>query len=617
MKKMKRFKKMLSFILTVAMSLAMMVPVMAASGSAPTTGSITVRSGEGENGLTVNGKTFRAYRVLDATMVEDAIMGNDGNKSNGFAYTVPDSLKEFYKTQFEIADNLSDANFNKEVTEKISAMSSDSTDLENFAKAVLDAAKKANITPSIATGANEEVKFENLPLGYYVVEDEGAATPLSALILDTTSPDAEINIKATKPVLEKEINKNTSGAGEADWNVSNNQAIGKVVEYRLTSYVPDMRGYKSYQFVMNDILSEGLSFNEASSNMVIQISGNAGTLTLGKGTLDGDGNVTGGDYAIKVTENYVGSTDRNDAGLSGTKVEIVFADFYEKYNSEDFRGKKITVTYEATVNEKAIIGVSGNRNDASLKYSNKPGESQEGMPDYPRPTDPTGETPWDVVRTYVTGIELFKVDGNNNKEPLAGATFKISGNQLGTVLVDKVTFKQAGADFTGTKYWKLNDGSYTLTDPTTEGINTSNYVKNDDGTYTVYERVTEREAVSTSENVSITATTDENGVLTFDGLKAGDYWIIEEKAPAGYNKVNDIQVKIEWVEPAAGKTDCTWKYNGTAGGNRYEIAIENKTGTELPSTGGIGTTIFYIIGGILVVGAAILLVTKKRMSKEA
>ena len=616
MKKMKRFKKMLSFILTVAMSLAMMVPVMAASNPAPTTGSITVKSGTGENGLTVNGKTFKAYRVLDATMVENAITNSDGTTSNGFAYTVPSGLKDFYKLRFNIANNLSDADFNKAVTDGISAIGSDdSAALEDFSKAVLAAAKAANITPSEAIGANEEVKFTGLPLGYYVVEDEGAATPLSALILDTTSPDAVVNIKATKPVLEKEINKNTSEEGEADWNVSNNQAIGKAVEYRLTSYVPDMRGYKSYQFVMNDILSKGLSFNETTSNMTINIEGKTEALT--KGALDADGNVTGGDYAIKVTENYVGSAATNDAGLSGTKVEIVFADFYTNYNSEAFRGKKITVTYQATVNEEAIIGVSGNRNDASLKYSNKPGESHQGQPDYPGPTDPTGETPWDVVRTYVTGIELFKVDGNNNKAPLAGATFKISGNQLGTVLVDKVSFNAVGADFTGTKYWKLNDGSYTLTDPATEGIDTTKYVKNSDDTYTVYERITTREAVSTTENVSITATTDENGVLTFDGLKAGDYWIIEEKAPAGYNKVNDIQVKIEWVEPAAGKTDCTWKYNGTAGGNRYEIAIENKTGTELPSTGGIGTTIFYIIGGILVVGAAILLVTKKRMSKEA
>ena len=99
-------------------------------------------------------------------------------------------------------------------------------------------------------------------------------------------------------------------------------------------------------------------------------------------------------------------------------------------------------------------------------------------------------------------------------------------------------------------------------------------------------------------------TTDENGAASFDGIADGTYYLEEIAAPAGYNLLKDpVAVVVNGTTATAENTETLAPV----------AAIANNTGTVLPSTGGIGTTIFYVLGGLLVVGAAVLLVTKKRM----
>lgn len=109
-------------------------------------------------------------------------------------------------------------------------------------------------------------------------------------------------------------------------------------------------------------------------------------------------------------------------------------------------------------------------------------------------------------------------------------------------------------------------------------------------------------------------TTPENGTFTITGLDTGTYYLEEIKAPAGYNMLKEpIKIVItEEINQSTNVGTATVTYNGTFTG---DVRVENQTGTELPSTGGIGTTIFYIVGSLLAVGAVILLVTKKRMGK--
>lgn len=563
---MKKMKKIASLLLALVMVLGMAVSTSAATE----TGSITIRN---SSTVFVAGKTFNAYKILD---VKSYTAGTDDEEGT-VVYTVPEGMKEFFKSRYQLTGNEGD--FDAKVTEEISK----EPDMFAFATAVLKAAKKANITPETATaGENaESVTIDNLPLGYYVVEDTGAATPVSALILDTTNPSVDIKIKADKPGIDKNIDgtKDTDDATTGDVKY-NNAAVGDQVPYKLTSKVPDMTGYKKYYFVVNDTLSKGLTFN------------NDVTITVGNDTKEKNT-----DYTVTQTKNTDGTTS----------VEIVFKNFIQYAANA---GADITITYSATVNENAVIGVEGNSNKVKLIYSNDPNTDESGnLEDKPGDTSPTGETPEVETRTYVTDLELIKVDQDGVR--LTGAEFQITGTKLNTVLVRKDVYTE---DENGT-YWKLKDGSYTTDDPGSEGMDESKY----ESTTTKYSKSVETKPIKKAENVNYTATVGTDGVLRFEGLSAGTYIITEIKAPAGYNLLTTpIEVTIGFTAPTAPSTDCTWTYTGDAVNetNTNQITVVNRAGTELPSTGGIGTTIFYVIGGVLVAAAGVLLIVKKRMSKE-
>lgn len=588
---MKAVKKILALLLTVAM-MTMALGVTAFADEDTPTGSITIKSTEK---VSVAGKTFNAYKILDVEV-------KSGTLSTSYVYTVPSELEAFYVEYFntlykneegytEIAAG--DANFDYEVTELIRDLNDD--ELSAFATAALAAAKEVKITPSTATaeaGATS-VTISNLPLGYYVVEDAvvedaGTATPISALILDTTTPNAEIQIKADKPTVDKNIDgdKDTddSTTGDVKYNTA---AIGDKVPYKVTSAVPDMTGYTKYYFVMNDTLSKGLTFNK---DVVITI----------------------GEKTLTANTDYTVTTTPNDDGT--TSVKIVFKDFIQY---KDQVGAAITITYSATVNENAVIGTVGNENKVKITYSNDPNTTDEGEGDEPTSDSPVGETPESETRTYVTDIELIKVDENGNR--LTGAEFQIAGIKLNTVVVSTDVYTESDDG----DYWKLKDGSYTTTEPTDD---TSASYEDPNVKYT---KTVKTEVVTKKEDVTYTGTVGADGVLRFEGLSAGEYTITEIKAPDGYNLLKDsITVTIKCTMPGETSTitDCTWTYAWTYDGNDPDkvdtatnsnvLRVINQYGSELPETGGIGTTIFYVLGGILVVGAGVLLITKRRMNNQ-
>ena len=105
----------------------------------------------------------------------------------------------------------------------------------------------------------------------------------------------------------------------------------------------------------------------------------------------------------------------------------------------------------------------------------------------------------------------------------------------------------------------------------------------------------------TEKNSATTVTTDDNGAAFFRGIAEGDYYLEETKAPAGYNQLT-------------GPVEISINNLGTQASLSITVSVSNQAGTLLPSTGGMGTTIFYVLGAVLVVGAGVLLVTKKRMS---
>ncbi len=213
-------------------------------------------------------------------------------------------------------------------------------------------------------------------------------------------------------------------------------------------------------------------------------------------------------------------------------------------------GKEIKVTYTAVTNDKAVAVIS--KNSATLTYSNNPTDSSK-----------TTTTPEDIETVYSAKLVIDKYETGKESTKLAGATF---------VLYKEVTAESATE---ATKmYYKWND-----TEKKVEWV----------------ENQTEATKV----------TTNSSGAAVFNGLKDGTYKLVETAAPAGYNLLaTEVEVVINGAK--ATEVDLS-SLTATA-------KVENSTGTTIPETGGIGTTIFYVAGGLLVLGAVILLITKKRMS---
>lgn len=270
--------------------------------------------------------------------------------------------------------------------------------------------------------------------------------------------------------------------------------------------------------------------------------------------VDNDGSDTTTDDRATVTAQFVDK-----------KIVI---DWYDEAKSQ-FKydnGATITIAYTAVVTDKAAIDGNGNTNKVTVTWTTKGG-------DEPGPDKVEKE---ETIYTYA--IALKKV--NNKGVALPGAVFEFP------------FYVKSTADA---------NGAY------------------------IYAGTTAAEGLTNK------ITTPENGVIVVKGVKSGSYEIKEDTAPAGYNKLTD-SVIVEAVKTGKTSTHTTvyLDENGNTTDTQTEkttevkvdintiaataVVVVNKAGTELPSTGGMGTTIFYILGSILVVAAVVLLVTKKRMS---
>ena len=231
----------------------------------------------------------------------------------------------------------------------------------------------------------------------------------------------------------------------------------------------------------------------------------------------------------------------------------------------------ITVEYTAKLNENAVLGSAGNPNEVYLEYSNNPNKSEIG-------NNETGETPKDVVIVFTYKTIINKVDSENN--PLTGAAFKLEKLIKGKDAADTwTTIKEFTVDETTTSFTfsGLDDGQYKLTETKTPaGYNTI------DPIYFVIEATHDVTADAPTLKTLNAYLTDANGNKQTE-MKDGE----------------SVNIDLGTVDLTAGSITTT---------------VVNKSGSKLPSTGGIGTTIFYVLGGVLVLAAVVLLVTKKRMS---
>ncbi len=250
----------------------------------------------------------------------------------------------------------------------------------------------------------------------------------------------------------------------------------------------------------------------------------------------------------------------------GCTFEVRFANLKEITSVH--AGSVISVEYTSTLNNQAVIGSAGNKNTSHVTYTNNPNDEQAGE---------NGKTPDDVVIVFTYQTIVNKV----TKNPAYDAS--------------KDTEKK-GTDSDGNKeFIPLKGAGFTL------------YKKNASGTY---------EAVG-SELKGKDMTT-----FTWSGLDDGDYKLVETTTPSGYNTIPDIEFTITATHDVSSDNPTLIslsggdKFTGVISTGVVSANIENQSGAQLPSTGGIGTTIFYVLGSVLVIGAAVLLVTKKRMSTK-
>ena len=477
---MRKPNKLVALIFAILASIAMLLPTSAYAAINDNSGSITINDAE-------PGHTYNAYQVL--------VLESYDKDAKAYSYKANADWANWLaqQTQYVSIDDQGYVTWVKDANVKA------------FAKAALAHATEAKIAPAatkdapaaVAGQRYSTVSFTGLNLGYYLVD----TTVGTLCSLNTTNPDAVMEEKNDLPGINKEVKEDSTDS----WGDKNTAEIGQTVEFKTT--ISAKPGAESY--VLHDVMSAGLTLDPKS----IEAAG----LTKGQ-------NAQSGDYHVIAT----GLTD-------GCTFEVVFHQSYLDTITSD---TNIVVTYDAVVNENAVIAGDGNSNKTQLKF----GEDS----DY--------ETTWDETKTYTYKVDVVKTDGDN--KVLDGAEFKLydaktDGNEIPLV--------------------KVSDGVYRFAKGGETGV----------------------------------AATTKNGQLEIKGFDANTtYWLEETKAPEGYNKLaGRVEIAVKDANIDATVDGGIWQSGG--------VHIVNNTGSELPSTGGIGTAIFYALGGALVLGAIVFLSRKR------
>lgn len=570
-------------IAALAIALVMLMCMSVTAFSAEETGDKPTRTIEVS--FKQDGHTYTAYRVFSGDVTEGDsktitnIQWGDGVNGDALLEALKNDttvIKDGETLGSKFADAVSAA----DVANAINKLSDDSAAIDAISALINEnLATAAGASTSETSPYTIEVEGD----GYYFVKDTGTAPDaphdaVTKFILRTAGETkVEVNAKTDFPDVDKKIIE-----GE-DRVTVNNVSIGDTVNYEVTSAVPDMTYYKTYFFQIQDTLDKGLTLKDDSFKVTI-----------------GGEEIT--DFAYD---------DQGDGKFNLTLNNFI--------SYKDKTGEPIVITYDAVLNENALIGDESNDNTVKLVYSNDPNQSEGGVPGSTTPDEnnPKGETPDKTVHTYVSAIKVLKLDGATNK-PLKGVEFTLTGEGVNIVLVQKEVFTE---DPEGT-YWALKDGTYTTDDPNAEGMNQELYVD----TTTKYKKTMELMSEQTAQDSAVSAFVDEEtGVVQFTGLGAGVYTLHEETAPDGYKKIQDVTVTINFNN---GKDvdGSRWSYSAeyTEGevlsdkmvDGVVEFTIENNVSVELPETGGMGTTVFYIVGGVMLAGAALALIVLKKRSSD-
>lgn len=432
----------------------------------------------------------------------------------------------------------------------------DADDIRSFADSVY---RQILADDSItADDTSTDNVFDNIDQGYYLIAESTTATTgdteaddTYSLVMVRTAGESEITVDTKEDVPE--LTKKVQEKNDTTGDTTDWQ---DGADYDLGDAVPfQLTGTVSDRYSSYDTYE--YAFHD---NMCSGLTFDPSSVEV---TIDGE-SINNSYYKIKTADEKDSYDSVNCK--SGCTFEIYFSDLKtivdEDNNPIVNANSEIVVTYNATLNENSVMGSAGNPNEAWLEYDNNPYSTG------------TGNTPKDKVIVFTYQVIVNKTDGEG--AALDGAGFTL----------------------------------YKLMPSGTAGADSEGYVE-----------------VSTE-----MAATDKT-TFTFSRLDAGSYKLVESTVPEGYNKADDIKFTVEATyedesDDPKFKTlvikDSTGAVISEGLGAIFTVdlskgsattTIENISGVSLPETGGMGTRIFYAVGAVLMIGAAVILITRKRSAK--
>ena len=576
---MKTKKKLMTALLTLVIMCMCATSVFATSS--PAAGS-TAAAPKADSTATVNVATGNAKDTLSAYKVIAASFDPDTN-----------NLTNEFTALFQNFQKSSDGTAYVSLTvDGYTALESNSEELNTllgaFTKYVRTQSPVTDADYTAVTDADGKAVFENVAMGQYIITGSGNST--GAIVYQTVTaevvpeivdgayviyPSYDVKMKTTTPGGSKTV----SGTKEDTKNKTQTAGIGDELTYTLSADVPVYpEGATNTTMYMKDTLSSGLTLSSTADSIVVKGYTNAQDTA---GTVL----VKDKDYTVTINGQQI-YIDLTYASVKGYA--------------------KVTAEYKAVVNEKAVVSTGSNDNDYKYYFSNDPfnGGTYEPGKDHPDDKPGYGKSE-DVVKVYTYRFQIHKYDANTTTTNLAGAVFEIkdsSKNVVATVTTDAngmaaytglaagtYTYKETKAP-TG---YKLDPNEHEFT------IDSENAVETTTTTRTI-----EYTSVQTDAKIKTQARDDKGNLLYVDADGNVSTTKTDDNS-AAYVKTITTNVVTEGTEGAA------------ADAGTYTVGVANKPGSSLPTTGGMGTILFTMIGCAIIAVTVILYTNRKRTAGSA